>query len=82
MMPVHVIRKTRSVGVVPQGQTIYEVLEDLALTVQSNLVSDLPFCAFNGAWGRREEGGGAWVGGSGTGEPFGAAQAGGGGSAV
>jgi hypothetical protein len=47
MLPVNVIRKTRSVGVVPAGQTIYEVLEDLAITVQSNLVSALPFCAFN-----------------------------------
>ncbi|GBF99935.1 IMP-specific 5-nucleotidase, partial [Raphidocelis subcapitata] len=48
MLPVNVIRKPRSVGVVPAGQTIYEVLEDLAITVKSNLVSKLPFCAFNG----------------------------------
>jgi hypothetical protein len=47
MLPVQVIRKTRSVGVVPVGQTIYEVLEDLAITVQNNLASSLPFCAFN-----------------------------------
>ncbi|KAI8475916.1 MAG: IMP-specific 5'-nucleotidase-domain-containing protein [Monoraphidium minutum] len=48
MMPVSVIRKTRSVGVVPRGQTIYEVLEDLAITVQQQLITNLPFCAFNG----------------------------------
>ena len=48
MLPVHVIRKTRSVGVVPAGPTIYEVLEDLAITVQQNLAPPLPFCAFNG----------------------------------
>jgi IMP and pyridine-specific 5'-nucleotidase len=48
MLPVTVIRKPRSVGVVPIGPTIYEVLEDLALTVQSNLEADVPFCAFNG----------------------------------
>lgn len=48
MLPVAVIRKPRSVGVVPTGPTIYEVLEDLALTVKTNLASNLPFCAFNG----------------------------------
>ncbi|KAI8465948.1 MAG: IMP-specific 5-nucleotidase [Monoraphidium minutum] len=48
MMPVQVIRKTRSVGVVPLGPTIYEVLEDLAITLQQNLIAPLPFCAFNG----------------------------------
>ncbi|GBF91062.1 hypothetical protein Rsub_03918 [Raphidocelis subcapitata] len=48
MLPVAVIRKPRSVGVVPTGPTIYEVLEDLAITVKSNLDSNLPFCAFNG----------------------------------
>jgi len=48
MLPVSVIRKTRSVGVVPTGQTIYEVLEDLSITVATNLISPLPFCAFNG----------------------------------
>jgi hypothetical protein len=29
-----VIRKERAVGIVPQGITIYEVLEELTLTVQ------------------------------------------------
>mmetsp|Transcript_10107 Transcript_10107/g.30241 ORF Transcript_10107/g.30241 Transcript_10107/m.30241 type:complete len:652 (+) Transcript_10107:260-2215(+) len=49
-LPVTVIRKERSVGVVPLVPTIYEVLEELAITVQAQL-SDrlpLPFCAFNG----------------------------------
>ena len=35
-------------GVIPKGPTIYEVLEDLAIVVQTRLESDLPFCAFNG----------------------------------
>ena len=36
-------------GVVPQAPTIYEVLEELAITVQTQLVdTPLPFCAFNG----------------------------------
>ena len=35
-------------GVVPQAPTIYEVLEELAITVQNQLSSALPFCAFNG----------------------------------
>ena len=47
-MPVNVIRKERAVGVIPQGPTIYEVLEDLAIAVQTRLDSPLPFCAFNG----------------------------------
>ncbi|WIA32869.1 hypothetical protein OEZ86_006043 [Tetradesmus obliquus] len=47
-MPVQLIRKTRSVGVVPTQPTIYEVLEELAISVQQNLISKLPFCAFNG----------------------------------
>lgn len=47
-MPVQLIRKTRSVGVVPTQPTIYEVLEELAISVQTNLISNLPFCAFNG----------------------------------
>jgi IMP and pyridine-specific 5'-nucleotidase len=47
-LPVSLIRKTRSVGVVPAAPTIYEVLEELALTVQQQLSSKLPFCAFNG----------------------------------
>lgn len=47
-LPVDVLRKERAVGVIPKGPTIYEVLEDLAIVVQTNLQSDLPFCAFNG----------------------------------
>jgi len=47
-MPVNVLRKERAVGVIPQGPTIYEVLEDLAIAVQNRLDSKLPFCAFNG----------------------------------
>jgi IMP and pyridine-specific 5'-nucleotidase len=47
-LPVTVIRKERAVGVVPAVPTIYEVLEDLAITVQARLDSSLPFCAFNG----------------------------------
>jgi IMP and pyridine-specific 5'-nucleotidase len=47
-LPVQVIRKERAVGVVPTAPTIYEVLEELAITVQTRLDSRLPFCAFNG----------------------------------
>ncbi|KAH7622210.1 putative IMP-specific 5'-nucleotidase 1 [Nannochloris sp. 'desiccata'] len=47
-LPVTVMRKQRAVGVIPTVPTIYEVLEDLAITVQSRLDSKLPFCAFNG----------------------------------
>ena len=49
-LPVEVVRKERSVGVVPLVPTIYEVLEELAITVQSQLTDrlPLPFCAFNG----------------------------------
>jgi len=47
-LPVNVVRKERAVGIVPCGPTIYEVLEDLAITVQCRLDSKLPFCAFNG----------------------------------
>lgn len=47
-VPVTVIRKPRAVGVVPQAPTIYEVLEELAITAQTQLVSPIPFCAFNG----------------------------------
>ena len=43
-----IISKERSVGIVPQSPTIYEVLEDIALTVQNQLESKVPFCAFNG----------------------------------
>lgn len=35
-------------GVVPLAPTIYEVLEELALTAQNQLMSSVPFCAFNG----------------------------------
>lgn len=37
-------------GVVPLEPTIYEVLEELAIMVQNQLTSRVPFCAFNGAW--------------------------------
>lgn len=48
-VPVEVIRKPRAVGVIPKEPTIYEVLEEMALTVQVQLVgANLPFCAFNG----------------------------------
>lgn len=46
---MEIIRKERSVGICPVQPTIYEVLEEVALTVQAQLVdSKLPFCAFNG----------------------------------
>ena len=32
----------------PSAPTIYEVLEELALTAQNQLISGVPFCAFNG----------------------------------
>ena len=35
-------------GMVPLVPTIYEVLEELTLTVQMQLESPIPFCAFNG----------------------------------
>lgn len=45
----HIIRKERAVGLIPGAPTIYEVLEELAITVQQHLVdAPLPFCAFNG----------------------------------
>ncbi|KAI7845135.1 hypothetical protein COHA_001180 [Chlorella ohadii] len=47
-LPVQVLRKERAVGVVPAAATIYEVLEELAITVQNQLQAELPFCAFNG----------------------------------
>ena len=44
-----VVRKERAVGVVPQAPTVYEVLEEIVITVQAQLVdAELPFCAFNG----------------------------------
>ncbi|KAG0613981.1 hypothetical protein M758_6G142500 [Ceratodon purpureus] len=48
-VPIEIVRKPRAVGAVPREPTIYEVLEELALTVQVQLMgSRLPFCAFNG----------------------------------
>ncbi|GLC52785.1 hypothetical protein PLESTB_000668100 [Pleodorina starrii] len=48
-LAVNIIRKNRAVGIVPTQPTIYEVLEDIALTIQTQLVSPrVPFCAFNG----------------------------------
>lgn len=48
-VPIEIIRKPRAVGAVPKDPTIYEVLEEMALTVQVQLMqSGLPFCAFNG----------------------------------
>jgi len=48
-LPIKLVRKERAVGVVPMAPTIYEVLEDLAITVQINLIgSKIPYCAFNG----------------------------------
>lgn len=46
---MQVIRKERAVGVVPLAPTVYEVLEEIVITVQAQLVdAPLPFCAFNG----------------------------------
>jgi IMP and pyridine-specific 5'-nucleotidase len=49
-LPVDVVRKERAVGVVPTAPTIYEVLEELAISVQVRLEAPagIPFCAFNG----------------------------------
>ena len=47
-LPVEVVRKERACGVIPTAPTVYEVLEELALTVQHQLAAPLPFCAFNG----------------------------------
>eukprot|EP00955_Chlamydomonas_euryale_P082518 363737-Chlamydomonas_euryale.AAC.9 len=47
-LSVKVLRKQRSVGIIPTNNTIYEVLEDIALTVQNQLEANVPFCAFNG----------------------------------
>ena len=45
----HIVRKERAVGIVPGAPTIYEVLEEMAITVQQQLLDQkLPFCAFNG----------------------------------
>lgn len=46
---LQVVRKERAVGVVPQAPTVYEVLEEIVITLQAQLVDvPLPFCAFNG----------------------------------
>ena len=48
-LPVKILRKERAVGAIPVVPTIYEVLEDLAITVQISLLgSKIPYCAFNG----------------------------------
>uniref|UniRef100_A0A6S8JCL5 IMP-specific 5'-nucleotidase 1 n=1 Tax=Dunaliella tertiolecta TaxID=3047 RepID=A0A6S8JCL5_DUNTE len=47
-LEVSVMRKPRSVGIIPISPTIYEVLEDIALSAQTQLVANVPFCAFNG----------------------------------
>jgi IMP and pyridine-specific 5'-nucleotidase len=49
MAIVQVIRKERAVGIIPTNSTLYEVLEDLAITVDMQLLDEpVPFCAFNG----------------------------------
>lgn len=46
---VQVVRKERAVGIVPTCATLYEVLEDLAISVDYQLTdAAVPFCAFNG----------------------------------
>jgi hypothetical protein len=47
---LQVVRKERAVGVVPQVPTVYEVLEEIAITAQTQLAgcAPVPFCAFNG----------------------------------
>lgn len=48
-LEVQLLRKERSVGILPQQPTIYEVLEDIALSAQHHLTgSKVPCCAFNG----------------------------------
>ena len=48
-LDTRIIRKERSVGIVPTESTIYEVLEEITLATQAQLQgSDLPYCAFNG----------------------------------
>ena len=50
-MQVQLIRKARAVGVVPCSPTLYESLEELALSVRFELEGaglEVPFCAFNG----------------------------------
>jgi hypothetical protein len=44
-----VVRKERAVGIIPKSTTLYEVLEDLTITVDRQLLDEpVPFCAFNG----------------------------------
>lgn len=46
---MQVIRKERAVGVVPARPVVYEVLEDMAISVAMSLLeTPVPFCAFNG----------------------------------
>ena len=47
---LQVLRKERAVGVIPQHPTVYEVLEELTITLQIQLGDQrpVPFCAFNG----------------------------------
>lgn len=48
-VPIDIVRKPRAVGAVPKDPTIYEVLEEMARTVQAQLLhAGLPFRAFNG----------------------------------
>lgn len=51
-LDVSITRKARAVGVTPRSQTIYEVLEDLALAVRADLEAAedkrVPYCCFNG----------------------------------
>jgi len=49
-VPVKLTRKERAVGVTPTTPSVYEVLEELALTAQVKLegTTSLPYCAFNG----------------------------------
>ncbi len=48
---VQLVRKERSVGVVPMSPTVYECLEEITLAAQVQLGGDpsnIPHCAFNG----------------------------------
>lgn len=48
-MPCTIVRKERSVGAIPTDVTTYEYLEELAITVQTQMMdAPLPYCAFNG----------------------------------
>ena len=50
-LEVQLVRKERSVGVVPAVPTVYECLEEITLTAQVQLNGDpsnIPHCAFNG----------------------------------